>query len=158
MTAPGRGTADTAAIRPATPNDLAAIVAIERTAFSDPWSRSGFADLVDRPGVVFLVAELDGHVAGYAVAYHAADEAELANLAVADAWRRRGVAQHLLDAVIAAVRAGGAADLWLEVRASNAAARTLYGAYGFLEAGVRRRYYDRPVEDAIVMRRHTGRR
>jgi ribosomal-protein-alanine N-acetyltransferase len=145
-------------VRAAAPNDLDAIAAIERASFADPWSRRSFAALVSQPGVCFLVIERDGAVAGYAVAYHAADEAELANLAVASGARRQGMGRTLLDAVVEAVRCCGAAEIWLEVRASNEPARTLYRRYGFQEAGVRSRYYDHPVEDAIVMRRATGER
>lgn len=139
-------------VRPAVPNDLDSVALIERGAFSDPWSRSSFASLVAQPGVCFLVAGEPGEVLGYAVAYHAADEAELANLSVAPQARRQGVGRMLLDAVIATVAPLGVSQLWLEVRASNDPARALYRSYGFSEAGVRKRYYDRPTEDAIVMR------
>jgi ribosomal-protein-alanine N-acetyltransferase len=69
---------------------------------------------------------------------------------------RQGVGRRLLDAVLSAVRRDGAVEIWLEVRQSNAAARALYERAGFTEVGLRRRYYDRPVEDAIVMRRATA--
>ncbi len=143
-------------VRPAVPNDCDAIAVAEKALFTDPWSRRSFADLIDRPGVHFLVATVDDAVAGYAVAYFAADEAELANIAVVPARHRHGVGRRLLDAVLAAVHGDGAVEIWLEVRQSNAAARHLYDRVGFIEVGLRRRYYDRPVEDAIVMRRATA--
>ena len=143
-------------VRRAEPNDCDAIAAAEKVLFSDPWSRRSFAELVDRPGVHFLVATVDDAVAAYSVAYAAADEAELANLAVVPAWHRQGIGRRLLEAVLASVRGGGAAEIWLEVRQSNTAARRLYEHAGFTEVGLRRRYYDRPVEDAIVMRRSTA--
>lgn len=143
-------------VRRAGPNDCEAVAAAEKVLFADPWSRRSFAELVDRPGVQFLVATLDDAVAGYAIAYAAADEAELANLAVVPARQRHGVGRRLLDAVLAAVQREGAVEIWLEVRPSNAAARALYERAGFTEVGLRRRYYDRPVEDAIVMRRATA--
>ncbi|MGQ0647508.1 MAG: ribosomal protein S18-alanine N-acetyltransferase [Gemmatimonadaceae bacterium] len=147
-----------AVVRPAVPNDLDAVATIERQCFNDPWSRRSFAALVNQPGVCFLVLDGADALAGYAVAYHAADEAELANLAVAAGARRLGIGRALLDAIVNAVRRGGASDIWLEVRASNDAARALYRGFGFEEAGLRKRYYDRPVEDAIVMRRSTAMR
>jgi ribosomal-protein-alanine N-acetyltransferase len=143
----------TPTIRPVAPNDIAVIAAIERASFADAWSAHAFTSLVARPGVVFLVADADGAVLGYAIAYFAADAAELANLAVGDAARRQGIATRLMDALAGQLRAAGVGEIWLEVRASNAAARQLYRKYGFTEAGLRKRYYDHPVEDAIVMRR-----
>jgi ribosomal-protein-alanine N-acetyltransferase len=144
-------------IRRATPNDLARVAEIERSAFSDPWSRRAFEDLVTKEGVVFLVVEDaatdgGGAVAGYAIAIYGADQGELANVAVADVYRRRGFGEALVRAVALALREAGVSDLWLEVRASNSAARGLYGHLGFVEAGLRKGYYDRPREDAVVMR------
>ena len=91
------------------------------------------------------VAERDGAVAGFSV-YRAtdADEWELLNIAVAPEFRRRGVARELLAAL-----PGG--RIFIEVRASNMAARGLYESAGFRQVGVRRRYYHSPVEDGIVM-------
>lgn len=93
----------------------------------------------------FHVAERDGAVAGFGV-HRATDEGEweLLNIAVAPEFRRRGVARELL----AALPAG---RIFIEVRASNAAARALYESAGFRQVGVRRRYYHSPVEDGIVM-------
>lgn len=141
------------AVRPATPNDVGAVAAIEQGAFSDPWSPRSFVSLLAQPGVCFLVADREGVVVGYAVAYHAADEAELANLAVAAGAQRSGVAARLLDVLEDRLQRAGVGEVWLEVRASNEPARALYHRRGFAEAGVRKRYYDHPVEDAIVMRR-----
>lgn len=143
-------------VRRAGPNDCEVVAAAEKMLFTDPWSRRSFTELVDRPGVQFLVATQDDVVAGYAIAYSAADEAELANLAVVPTRQRHGVGRRLLDAVLGAVQREGAVEIWLEVRQSNAAARALYDRAGFTEVGLRRRYYDRPVEDAIVMRRATA--
>jgi ribosomal-protein-alanine acetyltransferase len=84
----------------------------------------------------------------------AVDEAEVANLAVASAARGQGIGALLVQAVLDRARAMGALDCWLEVRASNAAARGLYRHLGFDDVGLRRRYYARPVEDAILMRRN----
>jgi ribosomal-protein-alanine acetyltransferase len=92
-------------------------------------------------------------VVGYAVAWFAADEAELANLAVAASARGRGVGALLLDAVLAEAAHRGAATVYLEVRESNAAARRLYASRSFAEVGRRRRYYHNPAEDALVLAR-----
>ncbi|MGQ0764106.1 MAG: ribosomal protein S18-alanine N-acetyltransferase [Gemmatimonadota bacterium] len=136
----------------AAPNDAAHLAELERATFSDPWSEASFRDLVARAEAVCFVARAGETLAGYVVAYAAGGEAELANIAVAPGSRRAGVASRLLSRVIVWARERHAADMWLEVRASNNAARELYGRFGFFEVGVRKRYYDRPVEDAIIMR------
>lgn len=139
--------------RPAAPNDVDAILAIEEDSFTDPWSGPAFAPLVNRDHVYFVVVTRDGEVIGYAVAYIAAGEAEIANLAVAGLARGQGVGRILLEHLLTTLRDAGAVDVWLDVRASNVAARALYGRFGFQEVGRRRGYYRRPVEDAISMRR-----
>ncbi|MBI3789827.1 MAG: ribosomal protein S18-alanine N-acetyltransferase [Gemmatimonadetes bacterium] len=141
------------AIRVATPADLDAVLAIEQASFSDPWTRGSFRSLLGGPHVYFPVLEVEGVLAGYAIALFAADEGELANLAVAPAWRGRGLGERLLDDVLAVGGVRGVRTTWLEVRESNAAARRLYARHGFVETGRRRRYYDDPVEDALVLRR-----
>lgn len=100
----------------------------------------------------FLVAETADGVAGYVVARDAADEGEILNLAVAPAWHHRGVGRALVARVLTALAGRGATQVFLEVRASNVAARALYEGEGFREVGRRARYYRRPVEDAVVLR------
>ena len=140
-------------IRPAAEGDLEGIVAIERASFADPWSLASFAEVLHGPSVRFEVARADNDaLAGYVVAWFVADEGEIANLAVAPAHRRAGVAAALLDGVLAAARTALVRTVHLEVRESNAAARGLYARFGFREAGRRRGYYRQPVEDALVLR------
>ncbi len=140
-----------AVLRPAVAADVTAIAGIERTAFSDPWSAAGFRSLLDAPATRFTVAELDGRVAGYSVVIQAGDEAELANIAVDESARRRGVGRVLLTAALAEAARSGVQAMYLEVRASNVAAQALYEALGFTPAGRRRGYYQRPDEDALVL-------
>jgi ribosomal-protein-alanine N-acetyltransferase len=134
------------------------VSAIEQACFSDPWSEASFRQAVDNPGVFFRVATegAGGQVVGYVVAWFAAGEGEIANVAVAPSGRGRGIGGLLLDAAIAAAGEHGAEALYLDVRESNARARSLYGSRGFVEVGRRRRYYRRPAEDAIVLRREIG--
>lgn len=138
-------------VRPARQADLPAVVAIEQASFGDPWPPESFASLLERDSAWFAVAEVPEGVVGYAVVFLVADEAEIANIAVHESVRRRGVGAALLDASLAAARAHGAGNVYLEVRPSNVAARALYESRGFVQIGVRRRYYRRPVEDAIVL-------
>lgn len=136
------------------------VAAIELACFSDPWSEASFRQAVDNPGVFFRIATegASGPVVGYVVAWFAGGEGEIANVAVVPSARGRGIGGMLLDAAIAAARDHGAEALYLDVRESNARARALYDSRGFVEVGRRRRYYRRPAEDAIVLRRGIGSR
>jgi ribosomal-protein-alanine N-acetyltransferase len=142
-------------IRKARPNDVDVVAAIERRAFSDPWSANSFRALFGNPLVHFAVAEDTGaaRVVGYLVMWFVVDESEIANLAVADTVRRSGVGARLLDHALAAAQERRCAVVFLEVRESNTAARALYASRGFEIAGRRSRYYRKPVEDALVLRR-----
>ena len=146
-------------LRAARESDVASIAAIEKVTFSDPWPPRAFRSLLDHPRVRFTVAseERTGEVVGYVVAWFIVDEAEVANLAVAAAARRRRIGSALLDAILEAAGAEGMRAMYLEVRDSNVGARALYESRGFQEVGRRRRYYRSPVEDAIIMRRAVGR-
>ena len=80
------------------------------------------------------------------------DEAEILNLGVAEAVRRQGIARALVRALLAQFSRQGVRTVFLEVRESNHPARGLYESFGFREVGRRSRYYQRPVEDAVVLR------
>ena len=139
--------------RPATPDDVPAIAAIERASFGDPWSEASFRAMFANDGVVALVVEQRGRLVGYCIAWVIGDEAELANLAVAPDARRRGIGAQLLDALLRELGALGGATVFLEVRDGNAAARALYASRGFSISGRRKGYYRAPIEDAVLMRR-----
>jgi len=141
-------------VRAAIENDLVAIHAIESASFGDPWSVEGFRDLLDHPRAKLEVAiDAGGALVGYAVAWYVADESEIANIAVAPAARRRGVGALLLDRILRAAAEFGAKTVFLEVRESNEEARKLYEARQFEIAGRRLKYYSKPDEDALIMRR-----
>ena len=143
-----------ARFRAATQADVAAIVAIERTSFGDPWSEKTFRDLLRSGQAIFLVVTegFPESVCGYVIAAVISDEAEVLNLAVAEQSRRRGLGGRLLDAALRIIRERGAREVFLEVRESNAAAITLYTSRGFAALSRRVRYYREPVEDALVLR------
>jgi ribosomal-protein-alanine N-acetyltransferase len=139
-------------IRPATEHDLDDVATIERSVFADPWSRRSFSALVDQVHVVFLVATNERGVVGYAIVLVTGVECELANLAVTRLLHRQGLGAKLLAEAMDRARERGAREMFLEVRASNAAAIALYSSAGFQAVGRRVRYYARPIEDAIVMK------
>ncbi|NCB64213.1 MAG: ribosomal-protein-alanine N-acetyltransferase [Clostridia bacterium] len=130
---------------------LAAIAEIERASFSQPWSESMLAEELYNDNASFIVAQAeDGTVLGYAGLHAVLDEGYIDNVAVAEAHRRQGVADALLDTF---QRFGKAnlAFLTLEVRVSNRPAIDLYLKHGFAQVGRRKDYYKAPVEDAILM-------
>ena len=143
------------AIRLARRDDVDAVAAIEKRSFSDPWSANSFRALFGNPLVTFAIAEhaITGRVLGYVVAWFVVDEAEIANLAVSDEARRAGIGARLLDFAVAAADQRQCRVVFLEVRESNDAARALYASRGFQVAGRRSKYYRKPVEDALVLRR-----
>lgn len=141
-------------LRPATPADARAIAALERLAFSDPWSAESIRESIAMPWMFTHVAEdPEGVVFGYVFCREIAGESELLNLAVAEGRRRGGVGRELLAAALAWAEARGARETFLEVRASNSAAIVLYEQAGFRAVGRRPDYYERPREDAILYRR-----
>jgi len=134
--------------------DIPAVLAIEGVAFTDPWSVQSFRDALLQPAVYFACARSDGAaVVGYVVAWFAGGEGEITNLAVERARRRAGVGGSLLDAALEEGTRRKALAVFLEVRESNVSARRLYHSRGFEEVGRRHRYYRKPNEDAIVLRR-----
>jgi ribosomal-protein-alanine N-acetyltransferase len=146
-----------ASVQPARLADVPAIVEIERSVFSDPWSAQSFREALGHPAVCFACARSDGgDVLGYVVAWFVADEGEIANLAVSRSAWGAGIGRELLDAALSEAAARGVAEVYLEVRESNERARRLYESRGFEQVGRRRGYYRRPVEDAIVLRRTVG--
>lgn len=134
-------------------DDLDAVVAIERAAYPFPWTRGNF---VDSLAAGYLARVLGGEVGltGYYIAMGGVDEMHLLNITVAPAQQGRGHARRMLDELVAFCHEANALKLWLEVRESNAHARSLYLRYGFRHVGVRRGYYPAPDgrrEDAAVM-------
>ncbi len=129
------------------------VAAIEAQCFSDPWSERVIASELENPLSLWLVA-LDGErVVGYIGAQSVPPEADVMNVAVAQAHRRRGIARRLLEALIAALSGAGITSLTLEVRVSNGPAICLYEGLGFSQVGCRKNYYSNPREDALILRK-----
>ena len=136
-----------------TASHLDAVCAIEIVSHATPWTRGNFSDSLEG-GHAAIVMREEGAVLGYAVLMPLPGEAELLNITVAPEARRSGLGRQLLDQVCKDAQAQGAERLFLEVRASNTPARTLYTRNGFAEIGLRRAYYALPEggrEDAILM-------
>ncbi len=141
-------------VRPARRGDLAAIAAIERVSFQDPWPDAVLLQEL-RPDRMRapLVAEAAGEVLGYLMAWRVADELHIINLAVREDGRRRGTGTLLLRASIDGAAAHGVRLATLEVRLGNEGARDFYHRHGFSVRGLRRGYYSDTGEDALIMSR-----
>lgn len=137
------------------PDQIDAIVAIEVASFTNPWTREMYLAELENRGVSYCyVAKDDADtVVGYCSVWRVLDELHINNLAVLPSRRRAGVATALLTYVLRQGVALGATRATLEVRRSNDAARLLYERFGFTVASVRRAYYTKPVEDALVLSR-----
>ena len=133
------------------------IARLEQEIFPDPWSLTALRDTWNQKQAQILGAWLDGQMAGYVIVYFAADESEIARIAVDEKFRRQGVAGALLDEMERVLAGKGIARLMLDVRKSNAAALRFYLSRGFKEDGVRKNFYTNPIEDAILMSRRLGR-
>lgn len=145
-------------IEPATLADLDDIVGIEEACFSAPWTRKMLkAELVGNQFSSFLIAKQAGpgsagsHLVGYVCFWVVFEELRIMNVAVIPSVRRQGIARRLVTRAVEIGCDKSATKGLLEVRASNEAARRLYGQLGFREVSVRTRYYTNPVEDAVLM-------
>ena len=127
------------------------VARLERLCFSDPWSEKSIASELQNPLSLWLVAEEDERVLGYVGSQTVLDESDMMNVAVAPAFRRRGIARALIEALISALAQRGSRCLKLEVRVSNENARSLYESMGFQKLGLRKNYYHNPMEDGLIL-------
>ena len=138
-------------VRPAGLADLADVVRIEHASFADPWSDMALAgELLSDSLRLPLIAEINGRVAAYLMAWKVVDQLHILNIAVDPTLRRTGVATVLLRAGAAEAVRLGLKEITLEVRRANLPAVRFYERHGFSEVGVRRRYYENG-EDALIM-------
>lgn len=143
----------TARLRPLVPEQLEAVLAIEESAYSHPWTRGNFRDALGS-GYWAQGLWLGEELLGYALAMPGVQETHLLNITVTPARQGQGWARALLDALLQWSREQGADWLWLEVRQSNAHAQQIYEHWGFRRVGLRKDYYpaDRQQrEHAVVM-------
>ena len=143
--------------RPMDEFDIPAVVSLERSSQFSPWSEGNFRDAL-AAGNLCIVGICDNVLAAMAVLQMGAGETELLTMAVIPPLRRRGFGRQMLVELISRASAYGADAVWLEVRASNEAAASLYRSAGFVEVGRRKDYYRTADghEDAIRMRLALG--
>jgi len=135
--------------------DLPEVLRIEQAAMTpDPWNEEQLLAEIHAGNGVSLVAEQDDQICGYAFFRTCAPESELLRLAVAPERRRQGMASALLKQALGSFAGQNYATCFLEVRESNEKARRLYQKIGFLQVGIRKKYYSQPVEDALQLCRN----
>lgn len=140
-----------AVFRKMTEKDIPYIAEIEGKTFSDAWSASGIRETFCQKQAIVTVAEMDNRVVGYCIVYYVLDEVEIARVAVDDKVRRQGIGRGLLDYTVACCQEQQITRMLLDVRESNEDAIAFYRKYGFSEDGIRKGFYDRPKEHAILM-------
>lgn len=132
---------------------VAQIAQLEKTCFSDPWSEKSVASELNNPLALWLTAVEGERVTGYIGSQTVMDETDMMNVAVHPDFRRRGIAEALVNELVARLKSRESRSLTLEVRASNLSAITLYEKLGFSQIGRRKNYYRNPREDALILRK-----
>lgn len=130
-----------------------AVAALEKLCFDDPWSVLSILSELHNPLSLWLIAVENGDVLGYVGSQSVLGEADMMNLAVHPAHRRKGIGQMLITKLVEALTKQDVHCLTLEVRASNNPAIALYTRMGFVQVGLRRNYYCNPREDARILRK-----
>jgi ribosomal-protein-alanine N-acetyltransferase len=132
--------------------DVPAVHEIDQQSFSLPWPESSFHfELSQNPISRSWVAEADGKVIAMLVLWLIMDEAHIATIATHPDYRRKGIGEQIMLVGLRKARQEGARRAFLEVRAGNLVAQMMYKKYGFVTAGIRRRYYKDNDEDALLM-------
>lgn len=136
--------------RKMTAEDVPFISRLEEETFSMPWSADSFLEMISKEDARYYVAEEDGRLLGGCGVLMIAGEGNITNVAIAPEARNRGIGTALLRHLMAEGDRKGLTAYTLEVRVSNAAAIHVYEKLGFVSAGVRPGFYEKPVEDALI--------
>jgi ribosomal-protein-alanine N-acetyltransferase len=138
-------------IREMTESDLDKICLIEQASFTEPWSREDFSDSMKNRNNRYLVADMAGEIAGYCGYWGIAGEGSIYNVAVKKEYRGLRIGYQLLKELIRLGGETGISAFTLEVRQSNTVALRLYVRLGFEGTGIRKDFYTKPKEDAVIM-------
>lgn len=138
-------------IRRMTEADIDEVFTIETEIFSQPWSREDFDNALRDQNNLYIVAEVEGNIAGYCGYWGVVGEGYITNVAVKQDYRRQQIGKYMLSHMLIEGKARGITSYTLEVRQSNEAAIRLYEQLGFTHEGIRKDFYTKPDEDAIIM-------
>ena len=141
-------------LRPMRFSDLSEVEKLEIDIFSDPWPNDVFEEYLDSLNAGGWVAAVQSRIVGYACCWFDSGQTHLTNMAVVSAYRRKSVAKRLMALILSLARERECELIYLEVRISNEAARRFYETLGFETVDQHVRYYEHPVEDALIMVRH----
>ena len=131
--------------------DIPFIAELERECFSSPWTEKGLEEEITNENAVFFTAKCNGILVGYMGMHCVLDECYVANVAVSESERRKGIGRLLLRYAEAKARERSCSFISLEVRVSNCAAIALYENEGYEKAGERKNFYSSPTENALIM-------
>ncbi len=131
--------------------DIHSLLKLEQECFSVPWSEQSFLYALESENALFLVAKIDDEIAGYIGSQEVVGEVYIDNICTSPKFRNQGVATALLDEIISYSKYCEMELITLEVRASNIPAISLYEKFGFKKVGLRKNYYTKPIEDALIM-------
>lgn len=137
-----------------TAEHLSDVLSIERSSFTHPWSEKSFSEELDKDSSYLFVAVENDEVVGYAVLDTVLDEGSLLDIAVDSNHRRKGVAKALFSKLFEKASKKNLSFITLEVRSSNCSAIALYESLGFEVVAVRKNYYSKPTEDAVLMTKY----
>lgn len=135
-------------------DDLEEVVLLEKECFSDPWSMETFVHEITKnhmASYVVAVDEATGKIAGYAGMWIILDEAHITNVGVLPQYRKKGIGEKLMIRQIKDSIVAGTVKMTLEARISNDPAINLYKKLGFVQVGIRKKYYEDNNEDAVIM-------
>jgi ribosomal-protein-alanine N-acetyltransferase len=138
-------------IRKMTEADLPQVYTIEQETFSDPWCKEDFLDSLKEANNEYLVVEIDGQIAGYCGYWGIVGEGYIYNVAVKKEFRRQRIGYQMLKTLLGESKSRGITSFTLEVRYSNEPAIRIYESLGFVRAGLRKDFYTKPKEDAVIM-------
>ena len=138
-------------IRALAKEDVSQVLTIEKETFSMPWTKRDFEAVLTNAQNLYLVVEKEGEILGYCGLMAVLDEGQITNVAIKKEYRHQGLGQLMLEKLLREGENIGLTQYTLEVRESNQAARALYNRIGFIEAGVRPGFYDKPKENAVIM-------
>ena len=137
-----------------TAEHLSSVMRIERESFTHPWSEESFVSELSKPTSHLFVAIENNEVVGYAVLETILDEGSLLIIAVDEKYRRKGVAKMLFAKLEDIVTEKELSFITLEVRESNESAINFYDSQGFEKIAVRKNYYSKPIENAVLMTKY----
>jgi len=132
--------------------DIEPVFGVEVRCFSTPWSKESFEyEMRENDKAIYVIAEYNGNVLGYAGMWKILDEGHITNIAVLEEFRKNGIATLMINYLFELAKESRVKSFTLEVRSTNDAAIRLYERFGFKRCGVRKGYYEDTKDDAIIM-------